>query len=271
MKNITTADTRSRIAIFTFDDNVWAFPAWKQTIPRLLEKYIVTGICLFPDSVGQIKGIKKYLWYLSVFGAGNFLILCLYALKKRIITIASGTQNWKQLAKQHGLQLFQANTPNSRNVIEWIKNNHIDVIIILVNNILKEKIIRAPNIGIINTHPAMLPSCRGLCPFFWAKLTGNPTGITLHQVAPNIDTGNLLVQLKYPVQQSNISMLRFFNGVYALFPELVTLAVEKLITREYMRPLKNLESSYYSLPSRSDYKTFRKKSFKITEAGDLML
>jgi hypothetical protein len=111
----------------------------------------------------------------------------------------------------------------------------------------------------------------GVCSlFFWAKLNDLPNGITFHEVDTDIDTGRILVQVKYPPsREMNISMLRFYIDVFVLFPELAVLAIDRLIAHEYMEPLVNVESSYFSLPKKPDYDAYRKKSFRICGLSDL--
>ena len=264
-----STNKRKRIAIFTSNDKVWALSTWIRTIPNLINKHDVIGIYLFPDRLVKMRGIQSYFWYLKVFGFGNFFIMSIYSLKKRLRLLVSSIHSWQKFAERYNFQLLKANTPNSKTVIKWTKDNNIDIIFIMVGNILKESIIDSPNIGIINKHAAMLPSCKGIFPFFWGKLTNAPTGITFHQVDTGIDTGSILIQLKYPKKESNISMLRFYIEVYSLYPQLAELAVEKLIDHKYITPLSKIESSYFSLPTRVDYKAYRKRSFKITRFTDL--
>lgn len=265
----TSTDKRKRIAIFTTDDRIWALPTWINTLPNLLQEHDVIGIYLFPDRLAKMRGIESYVWYLNVFGFWNFLVMGIYALKTRVKQLTSSIRSWKELSVKYGLQLNYASTPNSEVVIEWTKNNNIDIILIMVGNILKDDIINAPNIGIINKHAAILPSCKGLFPFFWGKLKNAPTGITFHQVDRGIDTGKILLQVPYPPRRSNISMLRFYIDVFSVYPQLSILAVNRLVCQKYIELKQNVESTYYSLPTKSDYKSFRKKSFKITSFTDV--
>lgn len=47
---------------------------------------------------------------------------------------------------------------------------------------------------IINIHLSLLPYNRGADPNFWSWFDGTPKGVTIHRVAPGIDTGDILVQ-----------------------------------------------------------------------------
>ena len=265
-----TNESKKKIAIFTEDDYVWAFPTFAQTIPLLLEKHELVGIYLFSQRLGKLEGIQKYLWHLRVFGFWNFLITSLFAVKKLWNQLWLPIRTWRQLADHYEVELHYAPTPNSETVINWTKENEIDIVILMVDHILKKEIINSPKIGIINKHAAILPSCRGIFPFFWARLNDIPTGITFHEVDTGIDTGNILVQMNYPEKEHDISMLRFYMDVYALFPEMALLAIDRLISHTYIVPLLDINSSYFSLPQRSDFKRFQKMGFRICSFRDLV-
>lgn len=47
---------------------------------------------------------------------------------------------------------------------------------------------------ILNTHPSLLPFCRGKDPNFWALAEGSPFGVTIHHVEAQIDAGPIAFQ-----------------------------------------------------------------------------
>ena len=252
-----------RLAIFTADDYTWAFPAWKRTVSQLCKRFEVVGLYVFPDQLGKLKGAGITFWYWRGFGFWNFFIFGLYAIKTRFKQFCFGAITWRQLADKHGLTLHTASTPNDPAVAQWIKDNKIDVVIITVGQVLKKEIINAPRLGIINKHAAMLPSCRGLFPFFWAHAHNQPIGVTFHQVEEKIDSGKVLVQKEYARNQS---MLRFYMQVFHDFPALATLAVERLVSDNYQKPRPDISASYYGLPTRADVK---KNNCSIVKWSDL--
>jgi hypothetical protein len=258
-----------RIAIFTSNNYTWAFPSWTRTIPELIKRYDVIGIYLFPEKLGKMKGAQISLWFLRIFGACNFVLLALYSIKTRFLQLTSQVRTWKHLCIKYNIELNTGQTPNSKIVCDWVKKNNIDIIFITEPTILKEDIIASPNIGIINKHAAVLPSCQGLFPFLWAKINGSPTGITFHKVNAGIDTGEILVQIRYPSGDSRgISMLRFYLDVFYLFSSMASLAVERLIEKDYRKP-SLVGASSYSFPTKEDYKEYHGKSCKIAQLSDL--
>ena len=259
-----------RIAIFTSNDYTWSFPTWVRTILKLIKQYDIVGIYLFPNKMGKMKGVRITLWYLRIFGLYNFALFGLYSIKARLLQLGSQMRTWRQLALRYNIELNIGQTPNSKVVCDWVRENNIDIILVMVGNILKSDIINSPNIGIINKHAAILPGCRGVFPFFWAKITGSPTGITFHQVDFGIDTGKILLQAKYPSDDScEISMLRFYIDVFYLFPAMASLAVTRLINKDYCYPGFDVKSSCYSFPTPEDFRRYQNKSCRIAGLSDL--
>ena len=53
-------------------------------------------------------------------------------------------------------------------------------------------------------HPSLLPRHRGPNPYFWSIDSGDPqAGVTLHTLAPEYDTGAILLQRAIPVAERN--------------------------------------------------------------------
>ena len=262
----------TKIAIFSGDEALWSLPAWTALFPRLIKKYEVAGIFLFPGQLGNKKGLQVHFWYWRVFGFLNFIVFVLFAIRCRVLTLLNpaASADWKALAKKYSVPLQKAATPNEESVIAWVQKNEIDVIFIMVNHILKKDILNAPRVGIINKHAALLPSARGVYPFFWCKLKGLPTGVTYHQVDAGIDTGPILLQTSYPADQKRpLSMLRFYAEIYHLFPEMALLAFERLLQRDYRPADPALKGCYFSTPTREDSLNFQKAGHKIARFSDL--
>ena len=58
--------------------------------------------------------------------------------------------------------------------------------------------------GGIGVHPSILPRHRGPNPYFWSIDSGDPdAGVTLHTLAPEYDTGTILLQRAIPVGERN--------------------------------------------------------------------
>ena len=60
--------------------------------------------------------------------------------------------------------------------------------------LLKSDEIDSVNSQCFNIHPSYLPYNRGYFPNFWAHYYGTPSGTTIHNIDPNIDSGKIVSQ-----------------------------------------------------------------------------
>ena len=66
---------------------------------------------------------------------------------------------------------------------------------------LPPNIWQAPNIACLNLHPSLLPAYRGPYPVFWQLRNGEmKTGVTLHLVNDELDSGDIVLQMEVPLR-----------------------------------------------------------------------
>lgn len=64
-------------------------------------------------------------------------------------------------------------------------------------------LVGAARLGGINVHPSLLPRHRGPDPTYWAIASGDAeTGVTVHRIAAEYDTGDVLEQSRLPIDPS---------------------------------------------------------------------
>jgi methionyl-tRNA formyltransferase len=104
------------------------------------------------------------------------------------------------LAKKYSIPTWPAQNVNNDEFAELIKKMEVDYAFIFSFIILKEKIYKAPRLGCINFHPALLPLNRGAYPSNWIILNDqHKTGITFHFISKGIDAGDILEQYEIPL------------------------------------------------------------------------
>ena len=208
--NTDLKNKKIRIALFATDDTTWILPTCHKTVEALQGDYEIAGVYLFPDKLGPYTGLQIPLWYLKTFGPLTVLKLATFAAKANL---DNPIKSWQTLSQRHTVPILQGTTPNTPEVYQWVTENHVDIILLLVGHILKGDILSAPKLGIINKHAGMLPSCRGLLPYIRARQFQHPVGVSFHKVDSGIDTGALLVQQPY-TGPSSASMLIFYKNVF---------------------------------------------------------
>lgn len=177
------------------------------------------------------------------------------------------------LAKKFHIPIYQIKgTVNEESNLQIIRNISPEVIITLrFGEILKFPILSIPTKGIINFHPALLPSYKGLGSIFQAKYHNETEiGYTIHFINENIDEGKIVTQ-KTVEQKSDDSVSRlclrvYFDGSYGILD-----SINKIESNLQLESVKKRESGYYSWPERTDVKKFLKAGYKLIRIKDFFL
>ena len=100
--------------------------------------------------------------------------------------------------------LFPVNI-NSAEFIHIVKEYDCDLFVSLsFNQIFREEIIGVPKGGIINCHAGKLPFYRGRNVLNWVLINDEPEfGITVHFIDEGIDTGDIILQRKFPIREQD--------------------------------------------------------------------
>ena len=100
-----------------------------------------------------------------------------------------------------GIEILNPNTIDEK-LIKKIKRLEPDLIFsVYYRKILPKSLINIPKKGCINIHPSLLPKYRGPVPTAWAIEKGEKDfGITIHLMDKGIDTGDIIIQKKYLIE-----------------------------------------------------------------------
>lgn len=111
----------------------------------------------------------------------------------------------KQYCKQYNIDYLRDKNVNSANFIEKLSKYHCDLFVSMsFNQIFRKEIINLTNYKIINCHAGRLPFYRGRNILNWALINDEKEfGITVHYVDEGIDTGDIILQDLYPIQDTD--------------------------------------------------------------------
>jgi methionyl-tRNA formyltransferase len=85
-----------------------------------------------------------------------------------------------------------------------------------------------PRLGIVNTHPSLLPRYRGPNPIAWTVRNGDPRlGYSIHRMDQDFDTGNLLGQGTTPIDDAQRPE-EIFGRMFALLGTLLPEALARV-------------------------------------------
>jgi len=111
----------------------------------------------------------------------------------------------KELALKYSLKVKTPEKIKDEAVINEIKNLAPDLIVVVAyGKLLPKELLAIPKYGAINVHASLLPKYRGAAPIQWAILNGEKeTGITIMQLDAGLDTGDVLLQEKLPIDEND--------------------------------------------------------------------
>ncbi len=90
---------------------------------------------------------------------------------------------------------------NSEQVMPHLTNYDLDLIVFGGTRIIRGEILDYPKNGVINSHPGLLPECRGSASPAWSVYHDIPIGSSTHFCDNGIDTGELLLRREVPVKR----------------------------------------------------------------------
>ncbi|MFE6857567.1 methionyl-tRNA formyltransferase [Nocardia sp. NPDC057668] len=106
----------------------------------------------------------------------------------------------EDLARAHGIPVHLTERADTE-TIDLVKRAEPDVIV--VNSWytwMPAELYAMPPHGTLNLHDSLLPKFTGFSPVLWALISGAAeTGLTVHRMDENLDTGDILIQKSLPI------------------------------------------------------------------------
>lgn len=110
----------------------------------------------------------------------------------------------KQYALEQGLPLLQPERLKDESFIEALRAWQADLQIVVAFRMLPQVVWDMPRLGTFNLHASLLPQYRGAAPINWAVMNGDTeTGITTFFLQHEIDTGEVIQQVKVPIAETD--------------------------------------------------------------------
>lgn len=110
----------------------------------------------------------------------------------------------KEYALAHNLPLLQPEKLKNEEFLNELRALHADLQIVVAFRMLPEVVWAMPRLGTFNLHGSLLPQYRGAAPINWAIINGEKeTGVTTFFLQQEIDTGDLILQRKTPIADSD--------------------------------------------------------------------
>ena len=99
-----------------------------------------------------------------------------------------------RFAGEHGIPLIQPGSLKHPSLASDLQGLKADLFVVVAFRILPVTLLRIPRLGCVNLHASLLPEYRGAAPIQWSLMSGDfLTGLTTFVLAPEVDTGDLLL------------------------------------------------------------------------------
>jgi folate-dependent phosphoribosylglycinamide formyltransferase PurN len=117
--------------------------------------------------------------------------------------------------------------------IEQIKQLAPDLIILGGAPLIKKNLIEIPRIGVLNSHPGVLPNAKGIDVVSQSILAGIPLGATVFKVDEGIDSGPILLIKLLDVKYCGLKLYEIETLIEELSANAMLEAVEIISKGEY--------------------------------------
>lgn len=135
----------------------------------------------------------------------------------------------KQYALEQGLRVLQPVRLKDETFLEELKALKADLQIVVAFRMLPEAVWSMPPMGTFNLHASLLPQYRGAAPINWAVINGETeTGITTFFLRHEIDTGEVIQQVKVPIADTD-NVGDVYDRLMMLGGKLVTETVDNIL------------------------------------------
>lgn len=115
--------------------------------------------------------------------------------------VSANQNNLENFAEKINIPFFKIENYHTPESIKLLKKQNADLGILYGTNIIKEAVFSIPRLGSINLHQGLAPFYRGGPTVFWELFNGEKElGITVHFVAPKVDTGDIILQKTVPLE-----------------------------------------------------------------------
>jgi len=151
---------------------------------------------------------------------------------------------------------------NSEQVMPHIADMSLDLVVFGGTRIIRGEILDHPRDGVINSHPGLLPDCRGSASPAWSVYHDIPIGSSTHFCDNGIDTGELLLRREVSVKRG----MTYEDLCYE------TLVLAGVLMKEALMAYEAKEWDDMRIPQgESEHPTFRNAPEEVLEVVDQKL
>tara|TARA_B100001250_G_scaffold29371_2_gene24116 strand:+ start:2236 stop:2958 length:723 start_codon:yes stop_codon:yes gene_type:complete len=167
----------------------------------------------------------------------------------------------REQVKELDTKIVSVTIHNSEQVMPLIRGIELDLIVFGGTRIIRGEILDFPKDGVINSHPGLLPECRGSASPAWSVYHDIPIGSSTHFCDNGIDTGHLLMRREVQVKRGmTYEDLCFETLILAgILMKEVLIAYDEGVWSELRRPQGDSENPTFRNASEEILRVVRQK------------
>jgi methionyl-tRNA formyltransferase len=160
----------------------------------------------------------------------------------------------KTVAKSLGYRIIQPQSVKTDEVVDLLASLEPDLIVVTAfGQILPPRVLDIPKLGALNVHASLLPKLRGSAPIQWTIINREfETGITIMAMNEGLDTGDILLTAKTPLDPKETAMT-LHDRLAAMGGELLVEALRRMRAGTLQRIVQdNAQSTYAPMLKKKD-------------------
>ncbi len=182
----------------------------------------------------------------------------------------------RSAATRHNIPITEVDNYHSDDSVKALRAVGADLGVIYGTNIIKEIVFSIPRLGSINLHQGLAPYYRGGPPVFWELFNGEKEiGLTAHFVAAKVDTGDIVLQKKFPLNYDpsfggdfDAFIDNYRNDLREDSARLIADAVASIAANRYDRiPQDTTLGKRYRLPTKKEKDELRRRLMARSSRG----
>ncbi len=164
------------------------------------------------------------------------------------------TQTIVERAWQHGIPVYESARATHESLGGLLQTLAAEVVCVACWPWrIPESLLRVPQHGFLNVHPALLPRHRGPAPLFWTLHAGESrAGVTIHRMDAGLDTGPIALQDSFAIRDG-ISGPELERQCAALGGQLLVATLARLARGDLAFESQPTGGSYERWPREEDF------------------
>ena len=138
-----------------------------------------------------------------------------------------------RLLARHNIPVIWCEDVNAASAVSSFTEHSPDLILSAAYpQIFEPELLSIAPRGAFNSHPSLLPRCRGANPVFWSIASGETvSGATIHYMTDKLDQGDIVAQIRVNLAPTD-TYSELYDKLIKVVPELISQFVNFLVKRD---------------------------------------